>query len=269
MGGRFLWISGAELTLTSVVFEGAGQPSDGKHRPIDIERPAQLWKPLHLADDHPAQLHQPGSEDNRQLIHGHVKQVFIDRPIAEDLLGIFTNLVRGNARHGLDDPAPAESLQIEGPYIAVVECLCGSCRRAGTALEGLLGAPRIVDAKGATPFVMHRKDRLRFLTGQDRLKEYRLSSNAGTRRVIATCCNTPVFLEFKGGHWLSLYGLLWPEGTLPPLEMRTMVGDTKGLPVDVPNFKTHALPFYARLFGAWAKMGFRSPKIDVDGVLNV
>ncbi len=53
---------------------------------------------------------------------------------------------------------------------------------------------------------MHRKDRVRILSGAEQLKEYRLSADAGTRRVIATCCNTPVFMEMKGGHWLSLYG---------------------------------------------------------------
>ncbi|MCK0095216.1 hypothetical protein MWU60_06510 [Yoonia sp. F2084L] len=133
-------------------------------------------------------------------------------------------------------------------------------------------APRIVDEKGATPFVMHRKDRVRFLTGADQLREYRLSSDAGTRRVIASCCNTPVFMEMKGGHWLSLYGQLWPEDALPKLEMRTMTGDlasAEGLPNDVPNLKQHSLSFYARLFGAWVKMGFRNPKIVVGGDLHV
>lgn len=164
------------------------------------------------------------------------------------------------------------TLDVEGAHIATVECLCHSCRIAGTVMMTLPAAPRVVDEKGATSFVMHRKDRVRFLTGKGQLKEYRLSSDAGTRRVVAACCNTPVFMEMKGGHWLSLYGQLWPKDALPKLEMRTMTGDlseTNTLPDDVPNLKQHSLSFYARLFGAWVKMGFRNPKIVVDGDLHV
>jgi hypothetical protein len=47
-----------------------------------------------------------------------------------------------------------------------------------------------------------------------------------------------VFLEFAGGHWLSLYACLWPEHDLPPMTERTMtadLADPSTLPDDVPN----------------------------------
>lgn len=163
-------------------------------------------------------------------------------------------------------------LQVSGPPIATVECLCSSCRKAGAILATLPGAPQIPDEKGATRFVMYRKDRMSFVNGMDRLKAFRLSSGAGTRRVIATCCNAPVFLEMKGGHWLSLYANLWPADDMPKLEMRTMTGDlddSENLPGDVPNLQRHSLSFYGRLFGAWVKMGFRNPDIVVEGELDV
>jgi len=99
-------------------------------------------------------------------------------------------------------------LEVQGSPIASVECCCSSCREAGERLQRLEGAPLVVKDYGATPFVMYRKDRVRFLAGTEGLKAFRLSPEASTRRVIASCCNTPVFLEFKGGHWLSLYGAL-------------------------------------------------------------
>lgn len=80
------------------------------------------------------------------------------------------------------------------------------------------------------------------------------------------------FLEFSGGHWLSLYGLLWPASTRPAVEMRTMVSDladASALPDDVPNLKTRSLRFYARLMKAWIAMGFRSPRIEVAGDSHV
>jgi hypothetical protein len=139
-------------------------------------------------------------------------------------------------------------------------------------LQTLPEALAVLDTNGATRFILYRKDRVRFVKGADLLKEFRLTPVAKTRRVVATCCNTPVFLEFKGGHWLSLYGGLWPEGTLPPLEMRTMTADLPDasvLPDDVPNAKSQTLPFFVKLMGAWIAMGFRSPKVPVKGEFHV
>ena len=139
-------------------------------------------------------------------------------------------------------------------------------------MQQLESAPPVLTDYDATPFVMYRKDRVVFLTGKDRLKSFRLAPDSSSERVIATCCNTPIFLEFKGGHWLSLYGRLWPEGTCPPLEMRTMVSDLPdgaALPDDVPNAKKQSLGFFAKLFGAWVAMGFRNPKMPMTGEINV
>lgn len=163
-------------------------------------------------------------------------------------------------------------LKVERAPIVSAECCCNSCREAGARLQTLPDAPLILDSKGATRFVLYRKDRVHFLKGADLLKEFRLTPGAKTRRVVATCCNTPVFLEFKGGHWLSLYGGLWPDRTLPPLEMRTMTADLPDpsvLPDDVPNAKSQTLPFFVKLMGAWIAMGFRSPKMPVTGKIHV
>lgn len=155
-------------------------------------------------------------------------------------------------------------LEVKKTPIASTECHCNSCRAAGARLQALHGARPYVDANGGTRFVLYAKDRIHFVTGTEQLKEFRLAQEAKTRRVIATCCNTPVFLEFHGGHWLSLYGCLWPAGALPPLALRTMTGDLPAgtaLPNDVPNAKRQSLWFFARLLGAWIAMGFRAPKI--------
>jgi hypothetical protein len=89
---------------------------------------------------------------------------------------------------------------------------------------------------------------------------------------VATCCNTPVFLDFEAGHWLSLYGSLWPAGSRPALQMRTMtedIVDRSRLSDDVPNPKKHSLSFFIRLVCAWAAMGFRIPKVAVPRDLHI
>ena len=155
-------------------------------------------------------------------------------------------------------------LQVERAPIVATECYCTSCRTAGARLHKLANAPPVLQADGGTRFVLYRKDRVRFLKGADRLAEFRLTPQSPTRRVVATCCNTPVFLEFNRGHWLSLYGNLWPAGALPPIELRTMtvdLPDASVLGTDVPRAGRQSLSFFAKLLGAWIAMGFRAPEI--------
>jgi hypothetical protein len=163
-------------------------------------------------------------------------------------------------------------LEVERTPIISTECHCNSCREAGARLDKLPVSHSILEPNGGTHFVLYRKDRIRFTQGADLLREFRLTPTSKTRRVVAGCCNTPVFLEFEGGHWLSLYAGLWPEGSLPPLELRTMTGDRRpegvALDGDVPSGALQTARFYAKLLGAWIAMGFKSPKISVNGEIN-
>lgn len=157
-------------------------------------------------------------------------------------------------------------LKVQGAPILVSECLCDSCRAAAARLSALPGARNILTSYEATPSAEYRKDRITIVSGEENLSEFRLSADAGSRRIVATCCNTPVFLEMKGAHWLSLYLHLWPKETRPKAALRTMVGDlpdASRLPKDIPNLKTHTVSFYAKLLWAWIGMGFRNPKIAI------
>lgn len=165
----------------------------------------------------------------------------------------------------------AVRIEAVGAPILVSECLCDSCRAAAARLAALPVARSMLTSYGATPTAEYRKDRVRFVAGTQHLREFRLKPGAGSRRVVAACCNTPIFLEMKGGHWLSVYLHLWPEAQRPKPELRTMTGDLRdasGLPDDIPNLKTHTIRFYAKLFGAWAAMGFRNPRIEVAGPID-
>ncbi|MBE7731465.1 hypothetical protein H0482_00055 [Devosia sp. CC-YST696] len=167
----------------------------------------------------------------------------------------------------------AVEMEADGSPIMSTECLCTSCRSAATTFERLPGAKKLCEPSGGTRTEMYRKDRVRCVDGSDHLREHRLTDQTKTRRVVATCCNTPMFLDFTEGHWIDLYSVLWPENTLPPLQMRTMAGDLDDpskLPNDVPNLKSHSPTFFVRLIAAWIAMGFRRPKIDyVNGVLDI
>lgn len=159
-------------------------------------------------------------------------------------------------------------LAVRGKPIMTAECHCNSCREAGARLGALEGAPEFISANGGTPFVMYRKDRVEVVDGAQYLKSLRLKPDSPTRRIVATCCNSPVFLEFKGGHWLSIYSNVWPPAAMPPIEMRTMTSDLENPDVlsdDIPNAKHQSIGFFLRLLGAWIAMGFRTPKVEVNG----
>lgn len=183
----------------------------------------------------------------------------------------------GTPTRKADGPTPLRcrcgqvEMTADGTPIMSVECYCASCREAAENLGALQGAPSMKEPTGGTRMEMFRKDRVRCTRGSAMLRETRLTETTRTRRVVAICCNTPMFLEFTDGHWVDLYGHLWPESTLPPLQMRTMTGDLKdpsSVPDDVPNLRSHSARFFIRLLGAWVAMGFRRPKMDfVDGDL--
>ena len=88
----------------------------------------------------------------------------------------------------------------------------------------------------------------------------------GRGGVLATCCNSPMFLEFTNGHWLSLlHGPIRPRRQSAAGNLRTMTKDLR-IPMEdnegVPAFASHSGRFMWRLLKAWAAMGFRSPKIN-------
>lgn len=163
-------------------------------------------------------------------------------------------------------------MALRGPPIVTVICYCTSCQAAGERLENLPGGHPVLDADGGTPFVLQRKDRVTFTRGTDRLREFRLKPDSPTRRVVATCCNSPMFVEFSGGHWLSIYRDRLDAAERPAVEMRTMTADRRAgveFTDSLPSYRKHSGRFMWRLLVAWAAMGFRAPKLDhVKGTID-
>ena len=105
---------------------------------------------------------------------------------------------------------------------------------------------------------------MRCSKGEALLREYRLTPESATRRVLATCCNSAMFLEFEKGHWLSLYHNSFAGGA-PPIEVRTMTRDKRPdveFVDDVPSPATHSARFMWKLLAAWVAMGFHVPAIS-------
>lgn len=152
---------------------------------------------------------------------------------------------------------------ITGAPIMHVACYCASCRTAGRGFEQTVGLPPVVAEDGGTDLVLYRKDRVAAATGAGGLSEHRLKPESPTRRMVATCCDTPMLLEFTKGHWLSLYRGRLPD-EIPALEMRVMTQDKPAgvtLSSDLPNYPAYPGRFMWKLLSAWAAMGFRRPRV--------
>ena len=149
-----------------------------------------------------------------------------------------------------------------GPPILASSCYCTSCQEAGRQFEQLASAPPVLDSDSGTSVILYRKDRVQCAAGQEYLEEHRLKPDSPTRRVIATCCNSAMFLDFTKGHWLSIFRNRFAAGA-SPLQMRVMTKERRAgveLADDVPNYSGHSGKFMLKLIAAWIAMGFRRPE---------
>jgi hypothetical protein len=151
-----------------------------------------------------------------------------------------------------------------GSPILTGTCYRTSCQEAGRQLGQPANAPPLLDPDSGTSMVLYRKDRMQCVAGAQYLREYRLKPESPTRRVVATCCNSAMFLDFTRGHWLSMFRNRFATGA-PPLEMRVMTAERRVgavLAEDVPNYPRHSGKFMLKLIVAWIAMGFRRPAIN-------
>jgi hypothetical protein len=148
--------------------------------------------------------------------------------------------------------------EARGAPIVGVSCYCKSCQTAGQQIERVSSAPKVLDADGGTSYLVYRRDRIACARGSERLQEFKLTSASPTRRMVATCCNSAMLLEFTKGHWLTMYRSRF-QSDAPPIEMRVMTRDRPQnvrLSDDVPNYKTHNGKFMWKLLSAKIAMLF-------------
>jgi hypothetical protein len=155
------------------------------------------------------------------------------------------------------------TIELASAPILSTTCYCWSCRTAGRQFERDLGAPQTVNTDGGVDYCLYRKDRVKIAHGARHLLEYRLKPDSPTRRVVASCCGSPMFVDFTPGHWLTIFrGRL--SGQAPKSQMRVMTKDKpEGVELsnEIPTYDTMPPRFMIKLLASWAAMGFRRPKI--------
>jgi hypothetical protein len=193
-----------------------------------------------------------------------------DRVRIDPALRARTHSIRGKFINDFYACACAQKFEAVGRPILTGSCYCTSCQEAGRQFEQLASAPPVLDSDSGTGLILYRKDRVQCLMGQQYLEEHRLKPDSPTRRVIAKCCNSAMFLDFTKGHWLSMFRNRFPTGA-PPLEMRVMTKERRvgiELADDVPNYSGHSGKFMLKLIAAWIAMGFRRPEITLGKTVH-
>ncbi|GAA0311386.1 hypothetical protein GCM10009087_21860 [Sphingomonas oligophenolica] len=154
-------------------------------------------------------------------------------------------------------------LEATGEPILSAACYCTSCQAAARRFEQARGAPPVLRSDGGTDYCLFRKDRVRVTRGGEQLQEHRLTEESATRRLVAACCNAPMVLDFTRGHWLTLYRDRLSQDA-PPVEMGLMAKDRpadRPLPDGLPIYEAYPARFMIRIMIAWARMGFRRPRL--------
>jgi hypothetical protein len=150
-------------------------------------------------------------------------------------------------------------IEVFGPPIMHTACYCNDCQVGGHQIEALLGAAPVLDSDGGTPFLLYRRDRVSSGSVEQFLRPYKIKASSPTSRLVTTCCNSAMYLNFEKGHWLALYRNRF-KGDVPPLEMRVCTKSKRNdvdLPSNVPNHAGYSLSFFAKLIAAWVPMLLR------------
>jgi hypothetical protein len=149
-----------------------------------------------------------------------------------------------------------EVKSVGDPIVSAV-CYCDDCQEGARQIEALPGAPAIADADGGTACMLFRKDRIAWSKGEPLLKGHKIKEKSASNRVVATCCNSAMYLNFDDSrHWVSAYRNRF-HGGLPPLQMRICTKfrpKTTPLPTDVLGYPSYPLRMVTKLVAAKVSM---------------
>ena len=150
-------------------------------------------------------------------------------------------------------------LEATGAPIICAACHCADCLEGSRRLEALPNARPILDSYGGTPYVLYRKDRVKYLKGAQLIKSLKVDDDS-PNRAYTTCCNSFMLLDLPNPmHWVPVFRGGF-QGKVPSLEMRINAKFKKGsgdFPRDVPTYSSLSLKFVRKLLGSKIAMVFR------------
>ena len=149
------------------------------------------------------------------------------------------------------------AVEAVGSPITSVICYCDDCQEGARQIQSLPHAASIQDGDGGTAYLVFRKDRVRCLKGASLLRPHKIRGNSATNRLVATCCNSALFMNFDDSkHWVDIYRSRC-QGALPPVQMRVCTRfrpDGRSIPTDVPGYSRYPVSLLMKLLVAKVAM---------------
>ena len=148
-------------------------------------------------------------------------------------------------------------IETVGIPIASAVCYCDSCQEGSRQIEALTNAVPILDPDGGTAYVLYRKDRIKYSKGAELLKGYKIDEKSSTSRVVATCCNSAMVMQFDDArHWVPVFRGRF-QGDIPPLQWRVCTKfkpENAKIPNDIPSSKMYPVGLMVKLLASRISM---------------
>lgn len=148
-------------------------------------------------------------------------------------------------------------LRAQGEPMFCIVCYCDDCQAGSAQVEALPNARRVKDELGGTGYVLVRRDRIQWVRGKDIIRRYKIREQSATRRNVATCCNSPVIVDFDAWQpWVSLFSTAI-VGHCPPPAMRLFTKfapQPELIPQDIPCHERFPLSFPLKVLKTAAAM---------------
>ena len=146
--------------------------------------------------------------------------------------------------------------------IVVSACYCDDCQAAAQEIAESAPSAPAVSADGGTEFMLFRRDRIACTQGAENLQAMRLTAASKTRRMIAGCCATPMYLAFDDKRpWVSAFRASFGAGA-PPVEMRICTRFRRSEETADDGVASHPgypLGMMFRILGTWPLMLLSRP----------
>jgi hypothetical protein len=153
----------------------------------------------------------------------------------------------------------AVELAALGQPIVTSACYCSDCQAAARQIATHGGSSNVAEPDGGTEYLLFRKDRFTCNKGAEHLRALRVKDTSATRRMIASCCDSAMYMAFDDlRHWVSAYRARF-VGDAPPVEMRICTKSRTSdetLDPRIPSYAGYPPGMIVRLLGSMLPMLF-------------
>jgi len=104
----------------------------------------------------------------------------------------------------------------------------------------------------------YRDDAVRCVQGGELLHGVKLRDDAPTTRFIANCCQSPMYLKYAPGWWVSMYRDRFGDDAVP-IQFRSQTQHApSAVPQDVPVYRNFPPALFLRVLRARLGMLFKT-----------